>query len=142
MRKSGVHRRVERQGLHGHEHIAKQRRLALILVVTAFVRVTGWTSLMVLYAVGVPFTSHLFESVAFVAMISLYANAATDFGQGCASLAQLTAADAHHDAEVARREVQVDTTVLEQDIVQLAELQPGAEAQLLAEQITDRLRHT
>ena len=94
--------RIHHHGLHGREHIGRQRRTAVILVVTGLVRVVAWTALIACYLLGVHFTRTLFSSVAFVAVISLYANAATDFGQVCASLAQLTAGDVHHDAEEAR----------------------------------------
>lgn len=93
-----------RRGLHGRAHHDRQRKIALVLIFTGLVRVVAWTTLILLYLVGVPFTAALFHSVAFVAIISLYANAATDFGQVCASLAQLTAGDAHRDAEVAREQ--------------------------------------
>lgn len=96
-------RRAKHRGLHGRGHIDRQRQLALILIITAMIRAAAWTTLIILYLLHVPFTASLFKSVAFVAVISLYANAATDFGQGAASLAQLTAADAHHDAEETRR---------------------------------------
>jgi cytochrome bd-type quinol oxidase subunit 2 len=68
-----------------------ERWIALALVITGLIRVLAWTVLIGLYLVGVPFTTALFKSVAFVALISLYANAATDFGQVCASLAQFSA---------------------------------------------------
>jgi hypothetical protein len=80
-----------------HSHVRRQRHVALILVISGFVRAVIWTALIVLYLVKVPFTQSLFRDVAFVAIISLYANAATDFGQGCASLAQLAADTAHRE---------------------------------------------
>lgn len=126
------------RGLHGRPHIDRQRRTAIILVSTGLVRVLAWTTLIVFYLSGVPFTASLFKSVAFVALISLYANAATDFGQVCASLAQLTAGDAHHDAEAARREITVDTAAIEADIARLALLAPGPDAIALAENICGR----
>lgn len=136
---SALGRRIHRRSLHGHNHIARQRRLALILVVTALIRVAAWTTMIVLYLSGVPFTAALFGSVAFVAVISLYANAATDFGQFAASLAQLTAADAHHDAEAGRRELNIDFVQLESDVQQLAALAPGPAAEALASDIRSRL---
>lgn len=95
--------RHRHRGLHGNDKIDRQRLLALILVITGMIRSAAWGTLILLYVIGVPFTHSLFKSVAFVAIISLYANAATDFGQACASLAQLVAGDSHHDAEAARR---------------------------------------
>ena len=144
-RKTWVHHRAHRKGLDGHDLIAKQRRQALILVVTGLARVTAWFILLLMYLVHVAFphlfgfTAALFTSVAFVACISLYANAATDFGQVAASLAQLTAGDAHHDAEAGRRETAIDFGQLELDLVRLAETPPGKEAKALVAQIRQRL---
>ena len=90
---------------HSQQHMERERIIALALVITGFIRCAVWLSLIVMYLVGVPFTAMLFRSVAFVAVISLYANAATDFGQACASLAQFTAGHAHEAAEKAREEV-------------------------------------
>lgn len=132
-------RRSSHRGLHGRSHVNRQRRTALILVVTGLVRVTAWATLIVLYLAGVPFTAHLFQSVAFVALISLYANAATDFGQVCASLAQLTAGDAHQDTEHVRRMQALDFAALESDIAKLAALSPGPDADALAAEIRKRL---
>ncbi len=58
-------------------------------------------------------------------LISLYANAATDYGAGSANLAELTAGDAHDDTEHTRAELGVDFVALETDIAKLAALQPG-----------------
>ena len=127
------------RGLHGHRHVDRQRLTAIILIITGLVRVCAWATLIALYLLGVPFTAHLFASVAFVAVISLYANAATDFGQVCASLAQLTAGDAHHDAEATRIAVGIDYSAIEADIARLAELQPCPEADQLAAEIRRRL---
>lgn len=88
--------------LHGPKHHDGQNLMAIVLIVWGLVRALAWVTLIVLYLIGVPFTTVLFHSVAFVAVISLYANAATDFGQVCASLAQLAAARAHQDAEHVR----------------------------------------
>jgi hypothetical protein len=133
--------RVHKKALHGSKHIAKQRRTALLLVITAFMRVAVWLLLIALYLAGVGFTKSLFASVAFVAVISLYANAATDFGQGCSSLAQLAATDAHHDAEQTRQAVGVDFQKLDTAITRLAALQPGPEAAEQLEEIRAHLRH-
>ena len=130
--------RVHRQHLDGHARIVRQRRLALFLIITAMMRAAAWTTLIVLYLVHVPFTASLFKSVAFVAVISLYANAATDFGQGAASLSQLAAIEAHYDAEAARIAVGVDYQAIDTDIAQLAELNPGPEAQELATRIRSK----
>lgn len=96
--------RANHAGPHSKAQVNKQRRLALIMIVTGLIRVIVWVSLIVMYVAGVHFTKDLFASVSFVAMISLYANAATDWGQVAASLSQLTAADAHQDVEHVRLE--------------------------------------
>ena len=134
-----IHDRAHHRGLHGKQHINKQRRRALLLVGTGLARAVAWLTLGVLYLAGVPFTAGLFKSVAFVALISLYANAATDFGQACASLAELTAGDAHHDIEATRSALAIDTAQLDSDIAKLAALQPGPDAQKLADEIRQRL---
>jgi hypothetical protein len=134
-----VHWRAHHRQLDGQEHIAHQRRAALIRIFTGLSRVIVWLTLILLYALGVSFTKSLFTSVAFVAIISLYANAATDWGQVAASLAQLTAGDAHHDAEAARVAIGVDYAQIEQDIARLALLQPCPEADELAQSIRTKL---
>ncbi len=139
--RSHLHARAHRRELDGHARIGKQRRTALILVVTGLGRVLAWVSMMLLYVLHLMFpnvagfTAALFQSVPFVAMISLYANAATDFGQVCASLAQLTAGDSHSDIEHVRRQAALDTTAIERDLERLAQLQPGPESDRLAAEI-------
>jgi hypothetical protein len=135
---SRLHARAQHPGRQLH-HINRQRLTALILIATGLARVGVWVTLIGLYLAGVAFTTSLFQSVAFVAVISLYANAATDFGQVCASLAQLTAGDAHHDAQAARHAIHRGTAVIEADIARLADLQPGPEAAALATQIRQQL---
>jgi hypothetical protein len=134
--------RHKHRGLHGPAKIDRQRLLALLLIAFGCVRVIAWLALILLYAIGVPFTHTLFLSVAFVALISLYANAATDFGQVCASLAQLTAGDAHHDSEHNRRVLSqtfADIERIEADINRLAGLS-GGDALELAEKLCATLR--
>jgi hypothetical protein len=101
-----------------------------------------WVALLLMYLIGVHFTKSLFQSVAFVALISLYANAATDWGQVAASLAQLTAGDAHDDAEHVRAAQDVDFVAIESDIARLADLQPGPDAAALAREIREKLQMT
>lgn len=122
-------------GFDGKEQINHQRRTAMIMIITGLSRVLIWLALIIMYLLGVRFTKSLFQSVAFVALISLYANAATDWGQVAASLAQLTAGDAHHDAEATRREVGFDVVAIESDLEKLAKLNPGPEAIKLSEEI-------
>lgn len=80
-----------------YQRIRRQRGWAMFQLVFAFVRAAAWTLLIALYLAGVPFTSHLFHSVAFVAVISLYANAATDLGIGIAAYAGVIGADSRAD---------------------------------------------
>jgi hypothetical protein len=131
-------RRSHIRGLHGPDHIGRQRHAAIVLVVTGFARAACWAALIVLYLFGVPFTHTLFASVTFVALVSLYANGATDFGQACASLAQLTAGDAHHDVEHVRASLDVDFRQIDLDVARLAAMQ-GPEAEELAARIRERL---
>ena len=141
-----VHERAYHRGLHGRDTINKQRQRALRLAVFSFMRMGAWILLMVCYALhtALPHEFHwtvaLFTSVSFVALISLYANAATDYGAGSANLAELTERDAHKDTEHVRQAVGVDCTQLERDIAQLADPQPGPHAQALAETIRARLK--
>lgn len=132
--------RARHQGPHGNRHIDRQRVIALTLAVTGFARAGFWAAMIASYFAGLTLVHSLFNDVWFVAILSLYANGATDFGQACASLAQLAASDAHHDAEHTRRALIIDTALIEHDISQLAGLQPGPEAQMLAEHITARLK--
>ncbi len=134
-----LHDRSHHRGLHGHEHVGRQRRTALILIVTGLARVVVWITLIACYLLGFHFTKTLFSSVAFVALISLYANGATDWGQVAASLAQLTAGDAHADVEHVRVVQAMDFAEIESDIARLAELQPGPDAITLAGQIREKL---
>ena len=127
-------------GPHSHDRINRQRFFALVLVATGLMRAAAWTTLIALYLTGVPFTADLFKSVAFVAVISLYANAATDFGQACASLAQLTAGDAHAASERAHAAIDLDTEALSKQIADLAQLPPSPRATALAEQLIASLR--
>ena len=140
-----IHSRSFHRGLHGAAHIDRQRQRALRLAVFSFVRMTVWLLLIGCYALnylfpGFGWTRVLFASVPFVALISLYANAATDYGAGSANLAELTAGDAHDDTEHTRAELDVDFAALETDIAQLAALQPGTAAQELAGRIVAQLR--
>lgn len=131
--------RAHHHGLHGHRHISRQRLVALVMVATGLARVTMWIVLLALYGAGVPAIRSLYASVAFVSLLSVGALLLTDWGQVAASLAQLTAADAHHDAESARKEVQIDFVAIEKDVAKLAEMQPGPEGQKLAGAIRERL---
>lgn len=140
-------RRVHHRGLHGHQHISRQRRTALSLTIFAACRVVVWTLAML--AMGLHFVLphnsfltgyyHLCQAVAFVTFISLYCNWSTDLANFGAGVSSLFAADSHHDAEAARTAIGIDFAQVEQDIARLAQLQPGPEATRLASEITARL---
>jgi len=135
-----LNKRAHRTGLDGHARIGKQRMVALLMIGSGFTRVVIWTILLVLYLVHVAFARSLFASVAFVAVLSVLALMLTDWGQVAASLAQLSASDAHHDAEAGRREGQIDFAQIEGDIARLAKLQPGPESDELVLSIKKRLQ--
>lgn len=132
--------RAQHRGLHGHARVDRQRTIALVMIGTGLARVAVWSLLLILYLAGVAFAINLFASVAFVAVLSVLALMLTDWGQVAASLAQLTAGDAHHDAEATRREVSIDFSQLEADVARLARLQPGPESDELVLSIRRRLR--
>ena len=134
-------RRAEHRGLHGPRKINNQRRTALLLVNTGMVRVIGWSALAICYILKVPFAVEAFKSVAFVALISDIALIETAFSQVAASLAQLSAADSHHDAESTRSALAIDFLALESDIARLAKLQPGPESDRLVMKIRRQLKH-
>lgn len=134
-----LHARAHYRGLHGHQHVAHQRRAALIMIGTGLVRVCVWAAMLLLYVAGVAGVRHLYAQVAFVTILSVLALLLTDWGQVAASLAQLSAADAHHDSEATRSALAVDVVQLDSDIAQLAALQPGPDAQRLAAEIRARL---
>ena len=127
--------RHRQKGLHGRSHVNRQRRTALILIDTGLVRVLGWSALGLAYLLRVPFAVGLFKSVAFVVLISDIALIETAWGQVAASLAQLTAGDAHQDAEHNRRALSIDTAAIERDLADLAAMQPCPEADSLAARI-------
>ena len=82
--------------------VSRQRNRAAFQMAFAVFRAFLWLVLIVMYLAGVHFTDGLFRSVAFVAVISLYANAATDAGAAIAAYAAVTAADARHDVSESR----------------------------------------
>jgi hypothetical protein len=133
-----IRARAQHRGLHGHPHIDHQRRHALIMVRTAQVRVAIWATMMI----AGPFShalQHTYTSVAFVTYLSLGALLLTDWGQYAASSAELAAGDAHADSEHTRAALAIDITQLDSDIARLAALQPGPDAQKLANEIRARL---
>lgn len=129
--------RARHRGLHGHAHVDRQRRHALLMCRTALARVGLWAVMMV--AGVLPAVRHSYEAVFFVTELSLLALLLTDWGQYAASSAELAAGDAHHDSEVTRRAVETDFSQIDSDIARLADLQPGPEAKRLASEIRQRL---
>lgn len=91
-------------------HIAKEQRRSRFLLTAGIVRIVGWTILGIccglglLHVDGFTWAKALATSVPFVAMISIYANWATDLDQATAAYAALVASNAHHDAEMARQQ--------------------------------------
>jgi len=96
-------------GLHGHEHIARQRRSAVVMMVTGVVRVAIYMSLTLAFLAQAHFAVTLFASVKFVSFISMLALVETAWGQFAGSWAQLAAADAHHDSEATRAVVESES---------------------------------
>lgn len=132
--KRGTHR-----GLHGLVHIDRERRIALLMIVSGLLRVAIWALLIVLYVAHVSFVRNLYGSVSFVALLSVLALLLTDWGQVAASLAQFTAGHAHHDIELARKAVSIDTIAIAHDLEKLAKLSPGVEGDRLAKEISEQL---
>lgn len=110
------------------------------MVETGVFRTVFWIAIAILYACGVPAIVHAFSSVAFVALISVWALVETAWGQAAASWAQLTAGDVHQVAEETHKQVQFDMNQVEKDMIKLAQLQPGPEAEAFVEVICERLR--
>lgn len=118
--------------------------MALIMIWTGMARVVFWSLLLSAFLLGLVwhplgFVDALYALVAFTAAISTVSLIETAWSQVAASFAQLTAGDAHHDAEQVRHEVGIDFERLEEDIRRLADLSPGEEAQELAASIRGRL---
>jgi hypothetical protein len=94
----------------------KAIRVSWFMLIFGVVRTLGWIVLAALYFVG-PFIgiTHieaLFGSIVFVAMISLYANAATDYDQVTSAWAAIHAARAHRTAiEAAQRAAIIETEI-------------------------------
>jgi hypothetical protein len=124
--------RVHYRGLHGHHHIDRQRRVALLMIGSGLARVAVWVTLLVLYALDGAIR-HLYSAVAFVSVLSVLALLLTDWGQVAASLAQFSAANAHDDAEHNRRIIDRDYVSLERLIRQAANEPPGVVATRFAD---------
>lgn len=83
----------------------KQRRHAFLLATTGLVRTVAWVVFIVMVLAGVPWAHGLAGKVVFVTLVSLYANAATDFGQFVSAVAALISADARSDVESAQADI-------------------------------------
>ena len=134
-----LHNRAHHRGLHGRQHIAHQRRSALLMISTGLVRVALYTALTIAYLIRVGFAITLFASFSFVAFISMLALIETAWGQFAASLAQLTAGDAHADVEHVRVAQSFDFAEIQKDVAALADLKPGPEAHALARSIREQI---
>ena len=144
--RSRIHERASAKS-QGHAKISKQRRSALWMTVFAGVRTVAWILCMLVIVVhwlgvGGSFI-HSFiavsETVLFVTFISFYCNASTDAANLMAGIAALFSADSHHTAETVRQAVAIDYRSVESDIARLAELQPGPDAEALAQDIRRKL---
>lgn len=139
--------RIHRRSVTALHPVAvdRQRRSALWLLVTTAVRVAAWTILIACVAggiLGIPafaWAKHLSASIPFVALISLYANWATDFGAGIAAYAALVAADVHSQLASASAALSADLADIDTDISRLAAMLPGTEAAALAASLSSRL---
>ena len=60
-------------------------------------------------------------------------------GEGVAGLAALFSADSHQDSEHSRRVLDADLQKIDEDLVLLAESQPGPSAEAIATRIRERL---
>lgn len=86
-------------GPHPRSKVNRERRFALIMVVTGVARTVAWLIFAILYLCGVGFATSALATVSFVGLISVWALVETAWGQAAASWAQLTAGHAHQDAE-------------------------------------------
>jgi hypothetical protein len=125
--------------------IARQRHRAMVLLLFGAIRIAAWTVLGVLVACGLAGVSAfswartLAESLPFIALISIYANWATDLDGATAAFAALVASDVHHDVVATGLALAADLDELETDVARLADLDPGEEATRLAGDIRRRL---
>ena len=125
--------------------VNKQRHRSLVLLLFGVIRIIAWTILGAVVGAGLLGVSEfawakvLAESVPFVAMISIYANWATDLDAATAAFAALVASDSHAAVVATGVAITADLGELEGDIARLADLQPGDEATALSTSIRARL---
>jgi uncharacterized membrane protein len=123
----------------------KQRHRAMVLLMFGVVRIICWIILAALIGAGLAgvdgfaWARQLAESLPFVVLISVYANLATDLDAATSAFAALVAADSHTAVVVTRDDLRADLQALQADITRLAGLQPGPEADELAESIQQKL---
>lgn len=129
-------------------HVKNQRRSSLILLVFGVARIIVWTILGICVAFGLlhlggfAWAKILSESIPFVAMISIYANWATDVDAATAAFAALVAADSHVASDTNRQLLTKDFASVEDDIARLAAMSPCPAADELAASIRARLGDT
>lgn len=137
---------AERAGRRStHVHVSRQRHRSLVLLLFSVARIIAWTILGaavgagLLGTAGFGWAKDLAESVPFVALISLYANWATDVGTATAAFAALVASDSHAAVVATGRMLEADLEALQADVDRLAGLGPGQEADGLAASIRQKL---
>lgn len=100
-----LHRRARHRGPHGFAKIAQERHRALTLLVFGGARIAAWTVMGICVGLGLAqvtgfgWAAAMSQSLPFVAMISIYANWATDLDAWTAAFAALVAADAKQVVE-------------------------------------------
>jgi hypothetical protein len=130
---------------HRRGHPGSQHRRSMALLVFGAVRIVCWTILGILVGMGLlhvggfAWAKTLAESLPFVALISIYANWATDVDAATAAFAALVASDSHAAVVSTGAALVTDFREVETDIARLAALQPGTEAEQLAQSIRSRL---
>jgi sulfite exporter TauE/SafE len=126
-------------------HVNRQRHRSLVLLLFSVARIIAWTILGaavgagLLGTAGFGWAKDLSESVPFVALISLYANWATDVGTATAAFAALVASDSHAAVVATGQMLEADLEALQSDVDRLAGLGPGQEAADLAASIHRKL---
>lgn len=125
--------------------VNKQRRNSQWLLITGIIRTVFWALLLgcvvagLARVLGFEWAKALSASVPFVAVVSLYANLATDGGAAISAYAALVAADVHSQVAVTRSVLTADLAHLHEDVDQLAGLEPGEEATALAASLKAKL---
>lgn len=138
-----VHRRSH--AVVAPAEVSKQRRNSQWLLITGIIRTVFWALLLgcvvagLAHVLGFEWAKALSASVPFVAVVSLYANLATDWGAAIAAYAALVAADVHSQVTVTSSVLTADLAHLHDDVDRLAGLEPGEEAAVLAASLKAKL---